>query len=175
VEKNPNQLPQIFIKEATVVQRSLIHEPGEPIKVLINEPGSDLVKGIGSFPPLRGMVLTSRKDNTQNDIKLALVAANPGTNGKINADPLLAQWQTGLGRAVVFTGDATARWAPQWAGSPMFSKFWSQTVRSVSRPPMSTDFDVQTVQNGTKGKVIVKANNKESGFLNFMSINGTVL
>ena len=175
VEKNPNQLPQIFIKEATVIQRSLIHEPSEPIRVQINEAGSDLVKGIGSFPSLRGMVLTSRKDNAQNDIKLALVAANPGMNGKINADPLLAHWQTGLGRAVVFTGDATARWAPEWAGSPMFSKFWAQAVRSVARPPMSTDFDVQTVQNGTKGKIIVKANNKDTGFLNFMSITGTVL
>ena len=27
INNNPNQLPQIFIKEATVVRRSLIHEP----------------------------------------------------------------------------------------------------------------------------------------------------
>ena len=178
IENNPNQLPQIFIKEATVVQRSLIHEAGEgdaPFAVQISDNTSDLLKGIGGFPGLRGMVLTSRKDNAQNDIKLALVAANPGANGKMNFDPVLAHWQTGLGRAVVFTGDATARWGAQWAGSAMFSKFWSQAVRSVSRPPMSTDFDVQTMQVGTKGKIIVKANSKDSGFLNFMNIGGSVL
>ena len=178
IENNPNQLPQIFIKEATVVQRSLIHEAGEgdaPFAVQISDNTSDLLKGIGGFPGLRGMVLTSRKDNAQNDIKLALVAANPGANGKMNFDPVLAHWQTGLGRAVVFTGDATGRWAPQWAGSAMFSKFWSQAVRSVSRPPMSTDFDVQTMQVGTKGKIIVKANSKDSGFLNFMNIGGSIL
>jgi uncharacterized membrane protein len=175
IEANPKQLPQIFIKEATVVQRSLIHEPDAPIPVVIENNGSDLLKGIGEFPALRGMVLTSRKDNAQNDIKMALVATNPGANGKMNPDPVLAHWQTGLGRAVVFTGDATARWAPRWAGSPVFSKFWAQAVRSVARPPMSTDFDVQTMQVGTKGKIIVKANSKDSGFLNFMNMAGTVL
>ena len=178
VEANPNQLPQIFIKEATVVQRSLIHEAGEgdpPFPVQVADASSDLLKGIGSFPSLRGMVLTSRKDNAQNDIKMALIALNPGANGKVNSDPVLAHWQTGLGRAVVFTGDATGRWAPAWAGSPMFSKFWAQAVRSVARPPMSTDFDVQTMQVGNKGKIIVKANSKESGFLNFMNIGGTIV
>ncbi len=178
IENNPNQLPQIFIKEATVVQRSLIHESGDgdpPFPVQISDNTSDLLKGIGGFPGLRGMVLTSRKDNAQNDIKLALVASNPGANGKMNFDPVLAHWQTGLGRAVVFTGDASARWAPQWAGSGMFPKFWAQAVRSVARPPMSTDFDVQTMQVGTKGKIVVKANSKDSGFLNFMNIGGSIL
>ena len=175
IEANPNQLPQIFIKEATVVQRSLIHEPDAPIPVQVENNTSDLLKGIGAFPPLRGMVLTSRRDNAQNDIKMALVASNPGLNGKMNSDPVLAHWQTGLGRSVVFTGDATARWAPAWAGSPAYAKFWAQAVRSVARPPMSTDFDVQATQVGTKGKITVKANSKDAGFLNFLNMGGTVL
>jgi uncharacterized membrane protein len=174
IEQNPNQLPQIFIKEATVVQRSLIHEPEGGIPVQISDASSDLIKGIGNFPPLRGMVLTSRKQGV-NEIKMALVAANVGANGKINTDPLLAHWQTGLGRSVAFASDASNRWAPNWAGSPMFSKFWAQAVRSVSRPPMSTDFDVQTTQSGNKGHIVVKANSKDTGFLNFMNMTGTVI
>jgi hypothetical protein len=175
VEDHPDKLPQIFIKEATVVQRSLIHEPGEPIPLKISDASSDLIKGIPSFPPLYGMVLTSKKDNAQNDIKMALVAANPGQGGKINYDPVLAHWQAGLGRSVVFTGDATGRWARAWVGSPMFSKFWSQAVRMVARPPMSTDFDVQTSQSGNKGHIVVRANTKDNGFLNFMTIGGQVI
>ena len=87
------------------------------------------MKGIEGtlLPPLRGMVLTSRKHNPQ--IEMPLVA------GK-NNDPILAHWQTGLGKAVAFTGDAHNKWAAEWVGSPMYSKFWSQVVRSVSRPPM---------------------------------------
>src|SRR5439155_10172025 len=46
----------------------------------------------------------------------------------------------------------------------------------VARPPMSTDFDVQTIQtSGNKGKIIVKANSKDTGFMNFMNIGGSVL
>ena len=175
IEDNPDQLPQIFIKEATVIQRSLISENEAGIPLVIENGDSDLVKGFDVLPKLRGMVLTSRKDGAQNDIKLALVAQNKNSQGKVNLDPVLAHWQSGLGRVVVFTGDATARWAPQWVGSPSYRSFWSQTVNSVARPPMSTDFDVQATQNGNKGKLIVKANNKDSGFLNFMNIAGQVI
>ena len=31
-------------------------------------------------------------------------------------DPLLAQWQYGLGRAVAWTSDASGRWAQDWVG-----------------------------------------------------------
>lgn len=174
IESNPNQLPQIFIKEATVVQRSLIHE-ADSIPVQISDTTSDLIKGIDGFPSIRGMVLTTKRDNAQNDIKVALVTANKGQDGKVNYDPLLAHWQAGLGRTVVFTGDATQRWSPAWVSSAMYPKFWSQAVRSVSRPPMNTDFEVQTTQNGKKGHVVVRANTKDSGFLNFMTINGKVV
>jgi hypothetical protein len=40
---------------------------------------------------------------------------------------------------------------------------------------MSSDFDVQITQNGDKGKINVEALNKDNGFLNFLSIGGTVV
>ena len=40
---------------------------------------------------------------------------------------------------------------------------------------MSTDFDVQTTQVGDKGHITVEALNRDSAFLNFLSINGQVL
>ena len=67
-----------------------------------------------------------------------------------NTFPILAYWQTGLGKSVAFTGDAHNRWSAEWVGSPIFQKFWAQVVRGVSRPPMSTDFEVQTNQDGGK-------------------------
>ncbi|MEO6437466.1 MAG: hypothetical protein ABIP55_17110, partial [Tepidisphaeraceae bacterium] len=90
-------------------------------------------------------------------------------------DPILAYWQTGLGKAVAFTGDAHNTWADAWVNSPMFSKFWAQVIRSVSRPPMSTDFEVVTAQDGGVGKIDVEALNKESGFLNFLNMRATVI
>src|SRR5262249_34956744 len=62
-----------------------------------------------------------------------------------------------------------------WVGSSEFAKFWAQVVRSVSRPPMSADFDVQTVQVGDKGKITVEALNRDNAFLNFLSVQGQVV
>src|SRR5436190_21818298 len=69
IEKNPSQLPQIFIKEATVVRRSLIFEK-DPLPLKLTQSSSDLIKGLGQIPPVRGMVLTSKKNNPQIDVPL---------------------------------------------------------------------------------------------------------
>ena len=165
INENPGQLPQIFIKEATVIRRSLIFEDRKGIPLKLQDAASDLIKGIGDFPPIFGMVLTSRKQNPQ--IEVPLVA------GK-NNDPLLAYWQTGLGRSAAFTSDAHNRWLANWVGGANYNKFWSQTVRAVARPPMSSDFDVQTVQVGNRGKITVEAIGKDNSFLSFMSMTATV-
>jgi uncharacterized membrane protein len=168
INNNPNQLPQIFIKEATVVRRSLIHEPKEGIPLQPHPGTSDIMKGLEGveLPPLLGMVLTSKKNNPQIEVPLTAGAA---------MDPIFAHWQTGLGKAAAFTGDAHNRWAANWVGSPIYSKFWAQVVRGVSRPPMSTDFDVTTVQAGNTGHITVEALNKDNRFLNFLNVSGTVV
>jgi len=168
INSNPNQLPQIFIKEATVVRRSLIHEPKEGIPIKQNATSSEIMRGLEGIdlPPLTGMVLTSKKNNPQIEVPLTAGAAN---------DPIFAHWQTGLGKAAAFTGDAHNKWGAYWVGSPIYAKFWSQVVRGVSRPPMSTDFDVKTVQVGNTGHITVEALNKENRFLNFLNMWGTVV
>jgi uncharacterized membrane protein len=170
VNQNPNQLPQIFIKEATVVRRSLIHEADAGIPLQLLDGADDFVKGLSQAPPLFGMVLTSKK----NDPKVMMpIAAQTGKEGIL--DPVLAHWQSGLGRSAVFTGDAHNRWGARWVESSAYAKFWAQVVRGVSRPPMSTDFDIQTTQAGDKGKIVIEAIDKDDRFLNFLNIEGTVL
>ncbi|MGH7177540.1 MAG: hypothetical protein ACREJC_09190, partial [Tepidisphaeraceae bacterium] len=166
INENPNQLPQIFIKEATVVRRSLIFEDKKGIALKLTPSSSDLIKGMPELPPVYGLVLTSKKPNPQ--IEMPIVGGN-------NNDPVLAHWQTGLGKAVVWTSDAHNKWAANWVGSAAYAKFWAQVVRSVSRAPMSADFDVQTTQVGDKGKITVEALNRDSAFLNFLSIGGQVV
>lgn len=165
IDKNPSQLPQIFIKEATVVRRTLIFEK-DPINVKVLDKGSELLKGMAIIPAVRGMVLTSRKNNPQ--IEVALVGGD-------NNDPILASWQTGLGRAVAFTSDAMNRWSSYWVASGSYAKFWAQVVRSVARPPMSTDFDLRVTQHGNTAKITVEAMNKDSGFMNFLNVRGQVV
>jgi uncharacterized membrane protein len=168
IDQNPNQLPQIFIKEATVVRRTLIQEDRKGMPVAAHATSSELIKGLEGleFPPVYGIVLTSRKENPQIEYPLSI--------GK-QADPLFAHWQTGLGRAAAFTSDAHGNWGARWVAAPWFSKFWAQVVRGVARPPISADFDVQTSQEGAKGRISVEAINKDNTFLSFLSVRGTVI
>ena len=173
INNNPNQLPQIFIKEATIVRRSLIHESDSGIPLRLLDSSDDFVKTLDGQdpPPLFGMVLTTKK----NDPKVMMpIAAQTGKEGIL--DPILAHWQAGLGKAAVFTGDAHNRWGARWvAGEEGYNGFWAQVVGSVMRPLMSTDFDIQTTQSGDKGKIVVEAVDKDAGFLNFLEVGGTVL
>ncbi len=166
IESNPNQLPQIFIKEATIVRRSLLQEDAKGIPLRFPPTSSDMLKGLDKFPPVLGLVLTSKKKNPQIEMPIVAGAKN---------DPLLAHWQSGLGKAAVFTSDAHNKWLAPWINSPGYAKFWAQVVRSVSRPPMSSDFDVRTTQSGDKGKVVVEALNRDSAFINFLSIRGSIV
>jgi uncharacterized membrane protein len=166
IDSNPNQLPQIFIKEAVVVRRNLIYEDENGIPIRLIDASDDLVKGIGDFPPVRGMVLTTKK----NDPKVEM----PLSAGKLS-DPILAHWQTGLGKAAAFTSDAYNKWAVNWVGSTEYDKLWAQIVRGVSRAPISADFEVHTNLDGPRGKIVVEAYDKDASARNFLSMTGTVV
>jgi len=166
IYSNIAQLPQIFIKEASIIRRNLIFKDHNGIPLHANPSNSEVMKGLTSLPPLYGMILTGRKQSPQ--IELPIVA------GK-NNDPVLAHWQTGLGKALVWTSDAFNDWSAAWLSSGEYDKFWAQVVRSVSRPPQSADFDVQTNAQDGKGKITVEALSKDSTFLNFLSIAGQVI
>ncbi len=167
IESNPNQLPQIFIKEATVVRRSLINTDKNGIPVKYIPSISDIAKGLEyGTPPVTGMVLTSKKPNPQVDMPLT---AGP------NGDPLLAYWQAGLGKAVAFTSDAHTDWAAEWVSSQMYDKFWSQVVRAVARPPMSNDLEATMSVEGNKAKIVVEALNKDAAFVNFLNVSASVV
>jgi uncharacterized membrane protein len=166
IDQNPNQLPQIFIKEAAIVRRSLIQEDDAGIPVSPPRSASEAVKGFASFPAVYGMVLTTKKPSPQVDMPL--------TAGK-NNDPLLAHWQAGLGRSLVFTADAHDQWAANWISGGGFGTFWAQAVRVVARPAESSDFDVQVTAEGGRGRIVVEALDRDNAFRNFLTMDGAVV
>jgi hypothetical protein len=162
---NPNLLPQIFIKEARTIRRSLILE--QPFTPMFREKGSPLVSGLSALSPLRGLVLTSPKPSP--NVSVPLVTSD--------GDPVLAHWQAGLGRVAVFTSDASGLWAPAWTASEIYDKFWAQTLRWVLRPPINGDFDV-TVSNpdaSGRAKVTLLASQKSGESIDFLAFAGKVV
>ncbi len=164
--RNPNKLPQIFVKEAKVVRRKLIDET--PFRPRLGYALSEATAGLvgREIPPLGGLVITTRKPLAEVPLD------RPTTDG---ADPVLAHWQCELGRTVAFTSGWWPHWGTEWTAWPAFSKLWAQVVRWSMRPTAETKFDVMTRLEGTKGHVVVEALDKDASYLNFLRIAGAVL
>jgi uncharacterized membrane protein len=111
---DPASIPDIFLKETQQVSgQQIVEEPFHPIQT----GDSPILRGLSTgFPTLLGYNGTTAKAAAQT----VLVTARD--------DPLLAQWQYGLGRSVAWTSDSTGRWAKDWIAWPGFSKFFSQLV-----------------------------------------------
>ena len=111
---NPASIPDIFLKETQqVAGEQIVEEPFFPIETS----RSPITRGFDAgFPQLLGYNGTTAKSAAQT----ILVTSRD--------DPLLAQWQYGLGRSVAWTSDSTGRWAKSWLGWDGFSKFFSQLV-----------------------------------------------
>jgi len=112
---SPEVIPQIFALETTLATRSYLVEEKFTPTLVGNSP---ILQGIGGLPQLNGYVATSPKLTAQIILE-----------GSISGDPLLAQWQFGLGRAIAWTSDAKGQWAAEWIGWSDFARFWSQAVR----------------------------------------------
>jgi uncharacterized membrane protein/Mg-chelatase subunit ChlD len=111
---NPASIPDIFLKETQQVSgQQIVEEKFHPILTS----SSPILRGLDQgFPQLLGYNGTTAKPAAQT----VLVTARD--------DPLLAQWQYGLGRSVAWTSDSTGRWARNWLGWQDFSRFFSQLV-----------------------------------------------
>lgn len=157
------KLPQIIFKEAQTVRRSLIWE-GTPFVPATSAAGSESLRGIGlPVPAIGGYVVTADREGL----------SQVSMRGKEN-DPILAQWQHGLGRSLVFTSDASTRWAAGWVAWPQFRAFWEQQVRWAMRPVGSPNVRVATEQRGDQTVVTVDALDADGERLNFATFTGRV-
>ncbi len=158
--KTSRELPRIFVKEASIVRRSLIFE--EPFFPKYDT-YSEVLEGLQGMPQLDGYVVTSDKE-------LATIPLRTEKD-----DPLLAHWRYGLGKTVAFTSDAKNKWASAWVDWDGYGKFWSQVVRWSLRETSSNNLQVNTELQGGKGIITVDAVDIDGNFENFLDFNTTVL
>lgn len=160
--RDPNQLPQIFLKEAMVILKSAIFE--DPFRPVLAAP-SEVTRGIlsGEMPVLRGYVCTTPKSRAE-----VPVISDKG-------DPILAHWQYGLGRTVAFTSDARAKWAADWLGWPKYRQFWSQVAQWALRRIDNSDFNAEVSVERGEGILSVEALDALGDFRNFLNLQATVI
>jgi uncharacterized membrane protein len=131
---NPASIPDIFLKETQQVSgEQIVEEPFHPIQTS----SSPILRGLNNgFPQLRGYNGTTAKPAAQT----VLVTARD--------DPLLAQWQYGLGRSVAWTSDSTGRWARDWLAWDGFSRFFAQLVSWTFPGEETAGIEASFVQRG---------------------------
>jgi len=152
--RSPDEIPNIFLKEAATISRSAIIE--DPFVPQITA-DSTIIKGLSATPPLLGYVGTSVKPTA-----LQILRAPK------EDDPVLATWQYGLGKSVAFTSDDRQRWAAGWLPWTGYSKFWSQAIRWSMRGATSGDLQTNVNIDRGRGQLTVEAVDSKGNFINFL-------
>ncbi len=156
---DPSQLPEIFLKETRLALRSYFVEGDIGPRLGGATP---ITEGFASAPNLRGYVGTTAKPTAVTGL------VSP------DGDPLLAQWQYGLGRVVAWTSDAKGQWATDWLPWSGFASFWSRTVGwTISTAPQ--DLQLATRVEGDRTLVTVDALDPSGGYRNGLGVVGTVV
>ncbi|GAC1539087.1 MAG: VWA domain-containing protein [Herpetosiphon sp.] len=113
--ENIEDVPRILVEETVKVAGIYLVEKQFVPSVSGNSPILRDLTTIG-WPQLRGYNATEQKPAA-----LVVLQAADG-------DPLLAQWQYGLGHAVAWTSDLKSRWAADLVTWDQFGRFAAQTV-----------------------------------------------
>ena len=150
---NPASIPDIFLKETQQVSgQQIVEEPFFPI-LTSNSP---VLRGIDDgLPRLLGYNGTTAKPAAQT----VLVTARD--------DPLLAQWQYGLGRSIAWTSDSTGHWASNWIPWQGFSKFFSQLVGWTFPGEESGGIEASFVDRGGRTYLRVESQNSDGSGRDF--------
>src|SRR5438477_1432895 len=147
---DPFNLPQLLVKETQQLQRAAIVEK-ETQPVLVNS--SPMLDAIDprNMPALRGYVATAPKPES------TVVLASG------SSDPLLVEWQYGLGRVIAWTSDASNRWSSSWLNGGQFGPFWAQVVKRTIRPPEDPNRQVSVSVAGAEATVTLEAQASAEG------------
>lgn len=148
-----SDIPQIVIREVNAATKvSKVEGRVEP---QLASP-SPILRGMGSgsMPSLSGYVATRPKDQATTVLK------------SDRGDPLLAQWQYGLGRVVAWTSDTEGMWSSSWVGQPQFDRVWDQSVRWSMAPPVNRSLQVSTLVDGDTATISVNSVDQNGLFIN---------
>jgi hypothetical protein len=158
---NPSSIPDIFLKETQqVAGQQIVEEDFFPIQTST----SPILRGIDAgFPSLHGYNGTTIKSAAQQ----VLVTARD--------DPLLAQWQYGLGRSVAWTSDSTGKWASNWIPWDGFSRFFSQLVGWTFPGEETGGIEATFQQDGNATTLHVESVEEDGSPRNFYSTTAMVV
>lgn len=122
---NVYSLPDVLLKETVrLAGQYYIEEELQPVAGKESPILREL--DVGSLPPLLGYNAATLKPTADG------ILLSP------KGDPILAQWQYGLGKTVAWTPDMKGRWATRWVEWPQFAQFTGQMIQWTAPSPGSS-------------------------------------
>lgn len=143
-----DDLPDIFFRETIEAAGSyIIEEPFYPLPAAT----TPILRGLDpmALPPLLGYNGTTPKATAST----ALLSPK--------GDPVLAQWQYGLGRAVAWTSDLKGRWAADWVAWEQFNRFAAQLVGWTLPDPADERLQIETALEGASVHLRAEATDEQ--------------
>jgi hypothetical protein len=119
--EHARDIPRLMTRETELATRGPLVEGTITPHLVAPDP---LLAGLasGGLPPLGGYLVTTPKDLAE-----VLLVSDA-------ADPLLARWQYGLGRAVAWTSDLRGRWSQDWQQWPGTAQLFNSLVNWTIAP-----------------------------------------
>ncbi|MGI8424944.1 MAG: VWA domain-containing protein, partial [Chloroflexota bacterium] len=130
VTNNARDVPRIMTQEARLAGRSFKQERDFKPRLVNSAPA---VRGLvpAEFPDLHGYVRVSPKTAAETILS------------SDQEEAILAQWQFGLGRALVWTADGEGAWSKDWVGTAQYRRLWQQAARWTMPAPAQPGIQVQ--------------------------------
>jgi Mg-chelatase subunit ChlD/uncharacterized membrane protein len=141
-------VPQIFLQEVAEVAGSYIVE--EPF-YLLQTGTTPILRGLdpAALPGLQGYNSTTSQATAQTPLISLLM------------EPVLAQWQHGLGRSVAWTSDLKDQWAAEWVEWNRFNTFVAQLIGWTLPDPADEGLQVALRLDGTDVHLLANSVDKD--------------
>lgn len=92
----------------------------------------------------------------------AYIAVTPKQTAQVSVvsekeDPILAEWQYGLGKTIAYTSDTSGKWAGDWARWNEWPNFWSHLVTKTFPSYENIPYDMRVTEENGKTLLQLKS------------------
>ena len=158
---DPADVPQVFVEDTmTALGTYVVEERFQPA------PGaaSEILAGMdtASLRPLDGYNGTTAKQSARVALWSHL------------DDPVLAQWQYGLGRSVAWTSDLKPQWASEWVAAADFAPFVVQLIDWTLPAPDDEGLSVAVRTEGGTVHITLHAADEDGTSVDFLQVDASL-
>ncbi|QCR30723.1 VWA domain-containing protein [Lysinibacillus sp. SGAir0095] len=147
-------IPSILSRETAMISRTYIEDnPFHPI--IYNTEGWNALFEAG-VPQMNAYIGTTAKQT-------ATVIAESEKE-----DPVLAEWQYGLGRTIAFTSDSTGAWTGDWARWEEWPNFWQTAISRMLPTYNEIAYDIRL---DAQGSFVITDPTNQAAFLDIAIVN----